>query len=122
MSVDTAAGPLPITARVLQPPKLKYGPGSRQPTIVCLFFPNLFCFSDLNEATQRWFMEYVSLDVSSQLVFHKFNRMDKKFFKPADIKTWVVVSYESQRRFSESAAKEMVAGLVNACGTVGEFL
>ncbi|KAG6899902.1 hypothetical protein C0993_005481, partial [Termitomyces sp. T159_Od127] len=87
MSVDTAAGPLPITARVLQPPKLKYGPGSKQPTI--------------QPRDGAW------------------NMMDKKFFKPADIKTWVVVSYESQRRFSPDAAREMVAGLVNACGTVG---
>lgn len=45
--------------------------------------------------------------------------MDKKFFKPAEIKTWVVVSYESQRRFTADAAREMVAGLVSACGTVG---
>ncbi|KAJ7047297.1 argonaute-like protein [Mycena alexandri] len=33
MTVDHAAGPLKITARVLKPPMLKYGPGSRQMTI-----------------------------------------------------------------------------------------
>ncbi|KAG6896605.1 hypothetical protein C0992_007128 [Termitomyces sp. T32_za158] len=87
MSVDTAAGPLPITARVLQPPKLKYGPGSKQPTI--------------QPRDGAW------------------NMIDKKFFKPADIRTWVVVSYESQRRFTPDAARDMVGGLVNACGTVG---
>ncbi|RDB19427.1 Protein argonaute-2 [Hypsizygus marmoreus] len=34
MNVETAAGPLQIQARVLTPPTLKYGAGSKQPTIV----------------------------------------------------------------------------------------
>jgi hypothetical protein len=34
MTVDHAAGPLKVQARVLKPPMLKYGPGSRQLTIV----------------------------------------------------------------------------------------
>lgn len=34
MNVQTAAGPLPVQARILNPPTLKYGVGSRQPTIV----------------------------------------------------------------------------------------
>ncbi|KAJ7754236.1 argonaute-like protein [Mycena maculata] len=33
MTVDHAAGPLKVAARVLKPPMLKYGPGSRQLTI-----------------------------------------------------------------------------------------
>ncbi|KAG6889180.1 hypothetical protein C0995_003091 [Termitomyces sp. Mi166 len=33
MSVETASEPLSITARVLQPPNLRYGQGSKQPTI-----------------------------------------------------------------------------------------
>lgn len=33
MHVEDTTGPLTVTARVLQPPKLKYGPGSAQPTI-----------------------------------------------------------------------------------------
>ena len=33
MQVDES-GPLPIDARVLKPPTLKYGPNSKQPTIV----------------------------------------------------------------------------------------
>ncbi|KAF9247291.1 argonaute-like protein [Melanogaster broomeanus] len=32
MTVDESAGPLSIAARVLTPPKLRYGPGSQQPT------------------------------------------------------------------------------------------
>ncbi|KNZ77926.1 Protein argonaute-2 [Termitomyces sp. J132] len=87
MSVDTAAGFLPITARKLDPPKLKYGQGSKQPTI--------------QPRDGSW------------------NMIDKKFYKAEDIRTWVVVSYESQRRFSADVAKDMVTGLVNACKTVG---
>ncbi|KAJ7157556.1 argonaute-like protein [Mycena crocata] len=33
LMVDQAAGPLNVQARVLNPPKLKYGSGSRQPTV-----------------------------------------------------------------------------------------
>ncbi|KAF9460917.1 argonaute-like protein [Collybia nuda] len=33
MNVETTVGPLPVQARILQPPTLKYGPGSKQPTI-----------------------------------------------------------------------------------------
>lgn len=34
MTVATTAGPLPVAARVLVPPTLKYGVGSKQLTIV----------------------------------------------------------------------------------------
>ncbi|KAJ7228592.1 argonaute-like protein, partial [Mycena pura] len=34
MNVDATAGPLKVQARLLKPPTLKYGPGSRQSTIV----------------------------------------------------------------------------------------
>ena len=34
LHVETTAGPLPIQGRVLMPPKLQYGAGSKQPTIV----------------------------------------------------------------------------------------
>ncbi|EEB99315.1 hypothetical protein MPER_01027, partial [Moniliophthora perniciosa FA553] len=33
MNVDTASGPVKLNARVLNPPTLRYGPGSKQPTI-----------------------------------------------------------------------------------------
>lgn len=34
MNVQTAAGPLPTQARILQPPTLLYGPGSKELKIV----------------------------------------------------------------------------------------
>lgn len=42
MNVDGAAGPLKIQARVLKPPILKYGPGSKQATIVSVHTTILF--------------------------------------------------------------------------------
>jgi eukaryotic translation initiation factor 2C len=33
MTVDEAAGPMTLTARILTPPKLRYGQGSQQPTV-----------------------------------------------------------------------------------------
>jgi eukaryotic translation initiation factor 2C len=41
MNVDTT-GPLKVQARILKPPTLKYGPGSKQATIV----RNIFYQSD----------------------------------------------------------------------------
>lgn len=38
MNVDSS-GPLKVQARILRPPTLKYGPGSKQPTIVSTIFP-----------------------------------------------------------------------------------
>jgi hypothetical protein len=37
MNVETTAGFLPVSARILNPPTLKYGPGSKQPTIVSTY-------------------------------------------------------------------------------------
>lgn len=34
MGVDVSQGPLKISARILQPPMLRYGVGSKQPTVV----------------------------------------------------------------------------------------
>lgn len=41
MQVNTSAGPLGVPARILEPPNLKYGPGSRQANIVGIIFS--FC-------------------------------------------------------------------------------
>jgi eukaryotic translation initiation factor 2C len=39
MNVDASRGPLDIHARILQPPTLRYGQGSKQPTIVFTHLP-----------------------------------------------------------------------------------
>ncbi|KAF8897601.1 argonaute-like protein [Infundibulicybe gibba] len=86
MHVNTS-GPLKIQARVLKPPTLKYGVGSRQVNVV----PN----------NGSW------------------NMVDKRFFKPMEIPRWVVVIYETLRRFPEAAARDMISGLVDGCREVG---
>jgi eukaryotic translation initiation factor 2C len=87
MQVNTAAGPIKVQARVLKPPTLKYGPGSRQPTIV----PN----------AGSW------------------NMVDKKFFKAATIRQFVMAIYEQKGRFPPEAANDVVRGLVQCCKQVG---
>ncbi|KAF7301729.1 Argonaute-like protein [Mycena indigotica] len=87
MNVNSSAGPLNVQARVLKPPTLRYGPGSRQPTIT--------------PRDGAW------------------NMVDKRFFKPVAIDRWAVVVYEQQRRFNETAANDMIQGLVNSCRDVG---
>ncbi|CAL1700780.1 unnamed protein product [Somion occarium] len=87
LHVKDTGGPLSVNARVLNPPTLKYGQNSKQPTIV--------------PRDGAW------------------NMIDKKFFQPATIKAWVVVVYERQNRFRDENAKDMIAGLLEACAAVG---
>lgn len=62
MQVDESV--LKIDARVLKPPTLKYGPNSKQPTIVrdtSLFKMDLFSLDTrLLLATFQWFLEHVN--------------------------------------------------------------
>ncbi|KAF8883149.1 ribonuclease H-like domain-containing protein [Gymnopilus junonius] len=44
---------------------------------------------------------------------------DKKFFKPSVIKQWVIVVYESERRFPRRAAEEMAFGFCQGAVSVG---
>ncbi|KAJ7793633.1 PAZ domain-containing protein [Mycena olivaceomarginata] len=81
--VDNAAGPLKVQARVLKPPMLKYGPGSRQACIMGVS-------SVSTPRDGAW------------------NMVDKKFFKPVAIERWVVVVYERQGRFNDQAAQDMI--------------
>lgn len=45
--------------------------------------------------------------------------IDRKFYKPVPIDTWVVVVYERSQRFNDRTAQEMVRGLLDACAAVG---
>ncbi|KAJ7283579.1 argonaute-like protein [Mycena rebaudengoi] len=102
MIVDHSAGPLKVQARVLKPPMLKYGAGSRQPTITPRDGMQLYCsaFCDTN-------------------IHVPHLRVDKRFFKPVEIARWVVVIYEQQRRFDEGSARDMINGLVQSAKDVG---
>ncbi|KAJ4477407.1 argonaute-like protein [Lentinula aciculospora] len=90
-----------IQARVLNPPTLKYGPGSKQATIV---------------------LEHViPLNASAILQLHTnlLIRRDKKFSKPVEIPCWAIVVYERRQRFNEQAAAEMSEGLAASAQRVG---
>jgi hypothetical protein len=55
-------------------------------------------------------------------ILHPFNfipRRDKKFYRPATIKRWVVVIYERQARFKQDLATEMVQAFIQAAQSVG---
>jgi hypothetical protein len=48
-----------------------------------------------------------------------FRRLHKHMFDPVNIPNWIVVIYESRRRFDGEVATRMIAGLVKACEAVG---
>ncbi|KAG6835954.1 hypothetical protein H0H93_012916 [Arthromyces matolae] len=86
MRVDTS-GPLKVHARVLKPPTLKYGPGSKQPTIV--------------PRDGSW------------------NMVDKRFYRPAEVKGWCIVVYEKRSRFGEDVVDNLINGLTASFRQVG---
>ncbi|RDX49272.1 argonaute-like protein [Lentinus brumalis] len=49
----------------------------------------------------------------------EWNLIDKKFYQPATIERWIVVIYESQRRFRPENAQEVVNGFVQMFRAVG---
>jgi len=67
-------------------------------------------------------LEYVALIFFLKKNLHSpSSRVDKRFFKPVQIDRWVVVIYETQMRFGEAAAQEMIHGLVLRCREVGKY-
>jgi len=49
----------------------------------------------------------------------QWNMRDKKLFRPATIRTWTVVIYESAGRFRQDAAQDMARGFVEGALSVG---
>ena len=45
--------------------------------------------------------------------------VDKKFFRPAMIKAWLVVIYERQQRFGPDQVRSLIQGLRMACKETG---
>lgn len=48
-----------------------------------------------------------------------WNMVDKRFYAPAAIKAWVILIYESERRFSSRDCQDMIKGFLHACDDVG---
>ncbi len=67
-------------------------------------------------------MESVNIRVrlhAAQLTYLPTRSIDKKFYQPATIERWIVVIYESQRRFRPENAQEVVNGFVQMFRAVG---
>ncbi|KAI5983309.1 argonaute-like protein [Pisolithus marmoratus] len=92
MHVDDTVGPINLPARVLPPPRMRYGQGSPQPVV--------------NSRSRQL---YASSSV----------RVDKRFFRPATIDRWIVVVYERQQHFTQQSAQDVINGLVQCCCDVG---
>jgi hypothetical protein len=73
--------------------------------------------------TLQWPMEYVStLLMDNNKVLTMMCRRDKKLFRPAAIKTWVIVIYESQGRFRQETARDMARGFIEGAQSVGKYI
>ncbi|KAJ7932831.1 argonaute-like protein [Mycena leptocephala] len=48
-----------------------------------------------------------------------WNMADKSFFKPSTIAAWVLISFETQNRFDDAAAKEVASSFVAGCRSTG---
>ena len=60
------------------------------------------------------------LDLS--LILFLANRLNRKYYRPARITGFMVVIFESERRFNEAIYKDMVKSFVGAAKDFGELL
>src|SRR6267154_4084641 len=122
MHVEDTVGPLTVKARVLQPPKLKYGPGSAQPTIVSCYNVFAFCVLMLFLFLRRQPTARGTCGCCCTISLRclRDSRLDKRFFKPASIDRWIVVVYERQQRFNPQAAQDMIDGMLKSFRDVGQ--
>ena len=49
-------------------------------------------------------------------------RRDKKLYRPAAIRTWAIVIYESQGRFRQDTARDMARGFIEGALSVGKYI
>jgi eukaryotic translation initiation factor 2C len=94
---------LNIDARVLPAPTLRYGVGSRQPTIV-RHLARLLRSSLTTAQTPR---------------DGAWNLIDKRFYRPVRIDQWAVVVYEHPNRFPRDNAQYLIQEWIKGCETVG---
>lgn len=106
LHVHEAQGALSVDARILKPPTLQYGRGSKQQNVV-----------------RRLIRDGAVRDLTPHQIPRdgKWNMVDKKFFKPGTIERWVVVVYERVQRFGQNHARDMISGLLQACNAVGTW-
>ena len=100
---------------------LKYGAGSRQPTIVSHLHSALNQTSELLRRLRQTVLGICLSTLHYKCPVHSLaiRRVDKRFIKPSTIERWVVVVYERQQRFGPQQAQEMIRGLIASCEQVG---
>ena len=65
-------------------------------------------------------MEHVRFKCAyGSFISHISHRVDKKFYKAAEIQSFAIVVFERRQRFTEADAREMGKNLVTACNQVG---
>ena len=73
--------------------------------------------------TFQWRVEYVStLFEDSDRFWQWLHRRDKKLYRPAAIRTWAIVIYESQGRFRQDTARDMARGFIEGALSVGKYI
>ena len=50
------------------------------------------------------------------------SRVDKKFFRPATIRKWVVVVYESEHKFNRQSLERSIGDMMRAARAAGTLL
>jgi eukaryotic translation initiation factor 2C len=106
LHVNDTQGPLSVNARILNPPTLQYGTGSAQRNVVSLIPCTTSCWLPTTHSqTPR---------------NGAWNMIDKKFVNPSQIVAWCIVVYETQNKFGQRQADELVKSMQNACQSVGE--
>ena len=118
--------PISVSARVIPPPMLRYGPGSAEATIVSwlsdLLGFLLMTFSDRNLSTASGICQYfIYLRIIIRSSQRRYRR-DKKLFRPATVRTWTIVIYESRGRFREDTARDMAKGFIDGALSVGKYI
>jgi hypothetical protein len=64
-------------------------------------------------------MEHVRIHHALLRCFSCATRIEKKMFRPAEIKHFAVIVYETPSRFSRDLAQDMINGLITAARDVG---
>ena len=73
--------------------------------------------------TFQWRLEYVSILLEDSDRFWQWlHRRDKKLYRPAAIRTWAIVIYESQGRFRQDTARDMARGFIEGALSVGKYI
>jgi len=113
--------PMRVTARVLNPPTLRYG-GDSQPTIVRYFASSLHLLNMFGPSRDLRMVNGTCRNYTTPLVWYltRSIRRDKKLYKTEIIKKWVIVIFETERFFNDGAVSNMISGFIQGAQSVGE--